>query len=164
MLIIIDMQKCFPGSKKALPQVLREIRKAKRNKEFIVTVQYGFGSRSLTAITRELRHTKHLSVNKSSNDGGIDIFHALVKCDKSNNLGAKGGIKFANIRKLRVCGVNTSACVMCTVETLSKLRIPVQVISRACVNCFPEMSEKYNISKHNDALKTMSKWTNVEVV
>lgn len=163
MLVIIDVQKRYPASKKVLPQVLQEIRKAKRCKEQIVLVMFGYKERSLPEIYKMLKGVKYLRINKDDTDGGTAIFSSLVKCDKANNLGAVG-IRFASIRKLRVCGVNTSACVMCTVETLSKLRIPVQVISKACANGFDKMSEEYNLFHHKTSLRLMKAWKNVEVI
>jgi len=157
------MQKRYPASKQALPGVLREIRKAKRKNEVIAVVRFVSREPSLRPITNAVKNTKHLDVVKSGTDGGPDLFSVLVRCDRAKNLGSTK-LRFSNIKRFRVCGVNTAACVMCTVESLAKLRIPVQVVASACANEFPDVSKKGNVLHHKKALKIMKRWKNVEVV
>lgn len=156
------MQHRFPASQKILPNVLREIRKAKRNHELVVKVQYGYRSQSLRAITKLLRNCKHLTVTKDSDDGATAIYNALIGCFHANNLGSRK-INLGTIKKLRVCGVNTSACVIKTVESLSFLRWPVEVISDACANNLGK-SETLDQRHQKISIQIMKTWRNVKVL
>jgi nicotinamidase-related amidase len=163
MLVIIDVQKKYPAAKLILPQVLKEIKKAKRNGELIALVNYG--GKALTPVYKELKGIKHLVITKMQDDGGGAIFNSLIACAKETwNLSSLPRINLSKIKKLRICGVNTSACVMKTVKSLSYTKFPIEVLSSACTNEFPKMSNEYNSIHHKISLKEMNSWKNVKVV
>jgi len=161
MLIIIDMQKEFSASEQALPSVIKEIKKARRNKEPVVIVQYEGDGTTMYRVTRELKGYKYLVVTKSTDDGGGDIIKALSAV--SNNLNSSNTYNLSRVKSIKVCGVNTSACVIKTVKTLSYLRIPIKVLSSACNN---DISDSTHTPRqhHLSSLRRMKTWKNVEVV
>lgn len=164
MLVVVDMQRMYPASEKVLPQVIKEIRKAKRRGEMICVLRYDSTSPTMRRVTNELKGVKHLTVTKCKDDGGAALLDALMDCTRNNNLSGQPKIELWKLKKLKICGVNTAACVMSTVETLSYLRWPVQVLSHACANDFDNKDKKQNQAYHDGALLLMDTWKNVEVV
>jgi len=162
MLVIVDVQKCFPASEIVLPAVVSEVRQAKRRKESIVLVQYGVGARSLGRLTRELKGYKYLRVNKHNDDGGGPLFTSLMRCMFDNRLNVQN-INLSSVKSIKICGVNTSACVIKTVRSLSFLRIPIKVLSGACANNLGHSKLHDNVC-HNMSLRRMNKWKNVQVI
>jgi hypothetical protein len=151
MLLVIDVQPIYPSSEEVLDEVIREVRKAKANKEWIMILEYGMG-RTYYRITRELQgYRKKLYARKYRNDGGREVFTAITKY--SNNLGSKN---VGRIEKIRVCGVNLSACVVATVYSI-KMFSQVEVIKRAC-------ADPTEWKSRNETLKMLSSWKNVKVV
>ncbi len=124
-LIIIDMQRQFKAAndETTISNVIREVRKAKKLKQFIILVEYG-RQYTISKIRETLKGYKYLfKVTKDDDDGSYEI----IKCILKNQLG---------VTQFNVCGVNTSYCVHDTVEGLCQFigKIPIRVIKDAC-NC-----------------------------
>lgn len=107
-LVIIDMQKQFYAANKKLiiKACQREIKRAIKNKEPIIFVEYKFHGRTmreLKDLVKDYKH-KHTTI-KESNSGAYQIHNAIQKHNLHKNL--------------RICGVNTDACVLDTVEELN---------------------------------------------
>lgn len=166
MLIIIDVQPRYKEAAYLIEsEVVAEIVKAKRNNESIVVVLYGSRTRPLKSVVEALHGYKYLSVHKTEDDGGESIFSSLLHVSNRVSYTLKHGrLNLDTTKTIRVCGVNTSACVMKTVRSLSYLRFPVTVLGYACANRFPKISIHKNNWHHNGALARMDSWKNVEVV
>lgn len=116
-LIVIDMQPAFTAHKEALKPVLREVINAKKALTDIIIVEFDLRGREWyqpsetvthPAITRSIKNYKHKHlVLKEFNDGGGEI---LEYCR----------IQGIPTNTLRVCGVNTTACVKETVRSLTE--------------------------------------------
>jgi nicotinamidase-related amidase len=154
------MQKKFPASYLVVDEVVKEINKAKNNKEVILLVHYDKGP-SIKKIQDAVRGYRHGVLKKTTDDAGSVIFDILTRVQE--NLNSKY-ISLRSVKSIKICGVNTSACVMKTVRTLSFLRIPIKVLSNACANKFPGEPDTKNIWHHKGALKRMDSWKNVQVL
>jgi nicotinamidase-related amidase len=163
MLVIIDMQKQYPASEEVLPEVLKEIKKSKRNNELIAIVN--FSGRALGRIYKAVKGARHLVINKHEDNGAKAIFNTLIDCASDNyKLDGPPRIDISKIKQIKVCGVNTSCCVLKTVKSLSYLRFPIKVLSHACANYFPDKKIADNAWLHDDSIKWMKEWKNVKVV
>ena len=161
MLVVIDVQPRFPASHLVVDAVVKEIWKARRKKESIVVVKYGHRTKFLKPVYTALKGYRWISVAKNSDDGGVVIFDAISRSGNNLNLSY---VNTHTIKSIKVCGVNTSACVLSTVRSLSYLRFPIKVLSHACANLYDNTSDKHNLWHHHGALKRMASWKNVEVV
>ncbi|HEX5704861.1 MAG TPA: isochorismatase family protein [Pyrinomonadaceae bacterium] len=160
MLVIIDCQKQFPAVERVIAPVSREIGRAKKRSEWIMVVTYG--GRTVTRIASQLRgYQKVVKVNKDYDDGSAVIFERLFAYHwrKKSALGVK---HVGRVRHLRVAGVNTSACVMKTVDGLRRF-VRVTVISDACANSANMKSPLSPEIHHKGALRRMAKWNNVTI-
>lgn len=123
-LVIIDMQDGFHSAKNpyTIKNIQKEIRKAIKHKVGIIVVEYeGFG-RTLWKL-RSLLDTYEdvVYVSKYTDDGGREVYDEII----SNRF---------NRRKLKICGVNSDACVCETALTLAN-DLPytkVEVVEDAC--------------------------------
>lgn len=113
-LCIIDMQPKYEASKKVINQVCREVRRAKKNGDGIVVLEYVCAGetpddssvRTHKKIMKTIGEYKSAYVEyKCDDDGSPEIFNVLA------------GAKLPS-EVLRVCGVNRYACVIATVEGL----------------------------------------------
>jgi nicotinamidase-related amidase len=161
MLVIIDCQTKFPASKQVVDPIVKEIKRAKKQQEWIMVVEYRGEGRTLKAITSKIkRYYKVVKVVKEQDDGSSVIFDRIFgyRWSVENNLNTK---HVGRIRHLRVCGVNTSACVRVTVYGLRRF-IKTTVIAKACANgysCTGVTPEQM----HQVSLEIMKKWKNVTV-
>lgn len=160
MLIVIDCQKKYPAVEQVIDAVVKEILAAKRRSEWVMLVTSG--GRTVARIAQHLRgYHRTVKVDKYNDDGSPAIFERLFGYHwrNSKRLGDK---HVGHVTHFRVVGVNTSSCVMKTVDGLRRFA-RVTIISEACANAvhLPGITPK---THHNAALRRMSKWQNVRVV
>lgn len=123
-LVIVDMQHEFEAAldPNVVVGVTYEIIQAKEYGSPIVIVEYdGFG-RSHDAFFSILKNYRRKAViKKNDDDGSNEVIRALKR-------------RRFNPFHLRVCGVNSDACVLATVEgLLDKLsQSKIEVVKRAC--------------------------------
>lgn len=121
ILLIIDMQKGFKSAKKksTILECKKLIRQAKRRKRPIIILEYYQEGETLPELT-ELLYDYPLTFHalKRKDDGGRAV-HKLIRQHHFN------------VDEIIVCGVNISACVLETCDSLSK-RYRIRVIKRAC--------------------------------
>lgn len=130
-LVIIDMQVPFYAAleRKTQRACIREIEKAIRDKAVIIFVEYQHHGPTLPILTDVVKKANYRRVHyltKEVDDGSTQVIELLRE-------------KHLPILNLRVCGVNTRACVYTTIRGLS-LKLPnstIKLISDAC-NCFNE--------------------------
>lgn len=139
-LVIIDMQESFLMGEfpNTIKSCRREIRKAIRNNDYIVLVEYDDEGPTIPILTKELE--------------GYD---RCITCHKDQDSAAKS-IQMACTRAgyplndIRICGVNASYCVYETVEGLCNARnlkgSTITVIANA-VNCSSHPYRKGRYSK-----------------
>lgn len=126
-LVVVDMQPCFEASLDVdvIVGVTCEIVKARQRGAPIILVEYrGFDIQDRThdAFYDLLRNYKRRAIiGKSDDDGSREILQTLKR-------------RQFNSRHLRICGVNSDACVWSTVEgLLEKLdNARIDVVKRAC--------------------------------
>jgi len=162
MLIVIDCQCKYPAVNLIAGAVVKEVLRARSRNEWVMLVT--FGGRTVKRITRHLRgYQKVVKVSKGYDDGSPAIFERLFAYHwrTNNNLNVK---HVGRVRHLRVVGVNTSACVMKTVDGLRRF-VRVTVVKNACANSadMRGMSLPPEVH-HRGALRRMSKWANVRVI
>lgn len=131
-LCIIDMQPKYDASKKVINQVCREVRRAKKNGDGIIVLEYVCAGetpddppvRTHKKIMKTIGDYKSAYVEyKCDDDGSPQIFNVLT--------GAK-----LPLGVLRICGVNRFACVIATIEGLIE-RLPesfIEIIDDAVGN------------------------------
>ncbi|MBX9691318.1 MAG: isochorismatase family protein [Cyanobacteria bacterium] len=132
-LVIVDMQPCFSAAndRATLQAIKKEIRRAKELGMPIVALEIDCFSPLQERLPRTHKRLLELLVGypryrmeeKRFNDGSNAVLWALevLGCDEEG-------------RNLRVCGVNTDACVLDTVLGLAK-RLPksrINVLKDAC--------------------------------
>ena len=109
-LCIVDMQPCFAASNKpkVLKGVMHQIRLAIRRKDSIVVVEYAScysdeGHETHQCIMEQIINSKcrFTVIKKPDNDGGEEILNACYRHRYST-------------KRLRLCGVNRTACVYYT--------------------------------------------------
>jgi hypothetical protein len=138
MLVVVDMQITFRASEEVMQGVIREIRKSRTKKEWIVILEYDQCGRTATRILKELWHySRVIRMVKYIDDGSIAVFHAMRR-------------KNIRPKHIKVCGVNTSACISKTVEGLNLLSIPITVLSNACAN--------KDMGNTSNQIKRVSNW------
>jgi hypothetical protein len=160
LLVLIDCQKKYPASEKIIDQVIRQIRKAKSRNEWILEVVSG--GRTLTRIKRHLTgYDKTVRISKTHDDGSTWIFDRIYGWHYShnNNLSVKC---IPPVKKFRVVGVNTTACILRTVNGLRRFG-QVVVISDACANGgLPDKTYDPELN-HRHGLRRMGTWKNVTI-
>ena len=131
-LVVIDMQKRFlkmiEDSKEIERKCLRLINNAAKVKSPILFVEYKECGKTISTLLKEAKSLtdKVYRVIKSYDDGGEEILYALNKYKLPEHI--------------KVCGVNTDACVAASVEgylsasfyNIKKQRPSVHVITKAC--------------------------------
>lgn len=159
MLVVIDMQPRFPATASVIKEVIIEVKQAVANKEWIIFLTVGKG-RTAYRITKHVRgYRKRLSLHKYWDDGAPEIFFALTR--RSRRLNA---FTIGQIRSIKVCGVNTGACVYSTVRSLSYLRASIKVLSHAVAQCRDGYTYEYNKTLHVTSLRAMRRLSNVTVI
>jgi nicotinamidase-related amidase len=147
-LIVVDMQPFFPSSRstRVKDHCRKEIQKAMDAGAPIIFVEYlGCGPTNPNLVKMTDYYDKTFLVRKRSDNGSSEISKLL----SSYRLPA---------RHLRVCGVNTNACVESTVYGLSRkcaIGAKIEVVAKAC-------NAGYN--GHQQGLDKMSTYRNVKVV
>jgi nicotinamidase-related amidase len=105
-LCVVDMQKLYSGCYEVLDNVAHEIDLAKRRGDFIVFLEYGVPGTLPELLKRANdKHDKVIVSRKKTVDGSKAFISAVVK-------------HRVLIKRVRVCGVNRSACVLATVNGL----------------------------------------------
>lgn len=149
ILVIIDMQTKFNSSndKNTISEVNKLILQAKTDKAFIVIAQYmNFGKTHKEFNTLVKKYKPH-------------AYAIANQCDKSRAIETKLLSHRARAPFIKVCGVNTDACVQSTVKGLCKIIMPdmkIQVVKNACNACC-------NVC-HRNGINIMSKLPNVVVI
>lgn len=131
-LVIVDMQPVFSASTNpdTVIAVTNEILMAKQNNFPIMIVEYERSGRTHSGFDTILRGYRHKArIKKADDDGSQEIVRALLRR------------KFPQSH-LRICGVNTDACVSDTVYgLLLKLHTTrIDVVKRACNTSTPDFS------------------------
>ena len=127
-LVIIDMQAKFKASKKVHQRVLQEIELAKQKNAGIIILEYGGHGPTNAELLKAAysNYTKVFRVAKGQDDGSREIANIIrIPNNKRRALLSNN---------LRICGVNTDACVQRTVEALIRHYgiKTVSVIADAC--------------------------------
>lgn len=148
-LVVIDMQEAFYAARNpyTLHNVIREIKRARKNKCGIVVVRYENSGCLLYRISQALDNYHNIDyVWKNTNDGGPEVYDSIVS-------------NYFNHDKIVVCGVNTDACVCETVETLCGY-LPytqIEVVEDACnsidFNDFSWISDLSNVFLRENVLQ-----------
>lgn len=125
-LAIVDMQYAFTASRSntVIRNCQREIIKAKKNKNPIILVEYSSQGNTIPSLVKLIKGYKRTWIAvKSGTDGSREVSNIINHYNLPRNV--------------RVCGVNTDACVQDTVEGLSKSYIisKVDVVRDACNSC-----------------------------
>lgn len=108
-LIIIDMQEAFPASHGAVKGVLKQIALAKKRRAGILVINFTGEGPLLKEVKKKLQNYKRIKYCRKNDDNGAGEAIRAIKAAKFN------------LSKLRVCGVNTGACVYQTVLGLRRL-------------------------------------------
>lgn len=137
-LIVIDVQLEFirhmRGKKRLLAQVIKTVRKARKENRHVFLVQYTGSGPTHRSIRKSLaNYDKVHVVIKRYDNGGPEIYDALY------TQGISG-------KTLTVCGVNLSACVARTVNDLVYRGYKCRLVKEATVNSWEKytpLSRKY---------------------
>lgn len=123
-LVVVDMQAAFQAATKAnvIVNVTREIIFAKMRKSAIVFLEYEGSGRTFPALT-ELTNRYPLRdvCEKWCDDGSSQVLKSL-------------GLRDFPRGRIKVCGVNSNACVLATVNGLAK-KLPnsrIEIVRDAC--------------------------------
>lgn len=145
-LCVIDMQAQFGAANGAKVQqsCVREIKKAMRDKATIVFVEYeGYGPTLpvLTNLVKDAKYKKVHHVLKQSNGGGHQVANYLKT-------------KHLTRSNIRVVGVNTSYCVLATVQGMNTHlnTSNLHIVADGC-SCHYPKSHKYGL----DAMRKMER-------
>jgi nicotinamidase-related amidase len=123
-LIVVDVQPNFPAAETVIAAVQTQVRKAMREGLHIVFLEYegDWYSPTFSEITDLAEKYEYKQVvYKTWDDGSEEVADALW-----GEWGLRAGTP------LRVCGVNTGACVADTAQGLAKKGFDVTVIQKAC--------------------------------
>jgi nicotinamidase-related amidase len=166
MLIVVDMQKAFPASYAVGYKVIREVKRARSKNEWIMLLEYEHNGRTLTKISKEVKgYPKVIRKTKLEDDGSPAVLHALMRSRRNNNLKGPHVNRIPSV--FRVCGVNTYACIIKTVEGLNRFDGKVKVISDACANyCKICKYGKEHLchNHHKQGLREMKRLKNVKII
>ncbi len=111
-LCIVDMQPCFKATEQAIPGVLKEIERAKKNNDTVIVLEYTHRlykkRQTIKPVLDALKDYRYkvAYVNKIEDDGSTEFLIVAKK------------LRFKT-EKVRVVGVNREACVFATVDGLS---------------------------------------------
>lgn len=127
-LCIVDVQKKFGPAAKVIKDTVHQIKLARRRKAVVIVVEYGYDGYDPSYIDiydALIGYNNWAVVKKNSCGGGNEVIAAM---DSNPSLQAD---------KIRVCGVNTCACVRETVRGLKNSgRFEKIEIAEAATNCF----------------------------
>jgi hypothetical protein len=136
-LYVVDMQPGYTGSLNIIDEVIREIRLAKRRKDIIAFVTlsansgYGNTHPELIDAAKAGGYKRVLYTTKLGGDGSQELM-ALMDSVRTP------------IKRVRVCGVNRSACVWNTVYGLTNVLPPDAKIEVACDATSDSVSKKWD--------------------
>lgn len=106
ILVVIDVQSGFQTAKRARAQVVKEVKRARKNKNPIVIVEYESWGDTFPSVAKAIDdYKKVVYVRKNQNDGGEKVLEAIEE-------------KGWSTRAIRFCGVNRCYCVKQTVRTV----------------------------------------------
>lgn len=145
-LVIVDMQPVFDAAQNTelISRIRGQIKQAKRRGDVILVVEYASTSNYWSAYDKYARmrtdmrlmreigdYSQVYHIMKSSDNGGWSIYRALKRLTREGYLS-----DWWTTAKYRVCGVNATACVLATVDGLSKRmpRAKIEVINSCCRN------------------------------
>lgn len=123
-LIVVDVQPNFSAAETVIPAVKTQVRKAMREGLHIVFLEFGgdWYDPTFHEITDLVENYEFKqTVSKVWDDGSEEVADALW-----GQWGLRAGTP------LRVCGVNTGACVADTAQGLAKMGFDVTVVQKAC--------------------------------
>lgn len=123
-LVIIDMQENFPASNRVLKEVLREVEIALLNSWAIVVLEYHNQGQTHAEIMSLVKtSSRHAVKTKYKDDGAREVHDACKKRGFPTD-------------RLRVCGVNTHACVNATVWSMCRFfkRSFILIVRKACAH------------------------------
>lgn len=145
-LVIIDMQPDFikyqPDIDKLIAAVIEEIKIARSNNNPIIVLEYHGNGKTDARLRKHLDDYQRTFYLKKFGDSGAS---ELLRFFEGKSWG---------VISLRVCGVNTTACVFKTVLDLHNAKMWVEVVSWACSSPTP----------HDKFLKTMEYLETVTVL
>jgi nicotinamidase-related amidase len=140
------MQPCFQASKNIINQCKKQLNRAKYFHWPIIWVEYAGYEATAKELLEHAKGLKTYRVLKHLDDGSDDILITLQKHNLNNKL-------------LRICGVNTSACVHKTVQGLSnKINSTIEIVREACNQ--PDYFPLYNC----EALCLLGSIKNVKLI
>lgn len=143
-LVIIDMQAEFPAAcnKSVISKIEKEIDKAISNNSPIVFLEYVGYKRTISKLFNRVDgYENSYFIRKYEDDGSKPLIN-LIK-----------GFKLP--KTLKVCGVNTDACVYKTVIGLTKnsSTLKIEVISKACWSDY----------SHENGLRYISEYKKIKI-
>ena len=145
LLCIIDMQPYFTAAKDTalVNRIIDEMRIFKKQKRYIFIVEYDECGRTDVRILNELDgYTKYRIIKKTNDDGSTEILECLKLVSSSG------------LDSMKICGVNTWACVFDTVIGLAEKRPDMSIVVLDNL-CSDECScEKHSISFTQYMMKT----------
>jgi nicotinamidase-related amidase len=135
--MIVDMQDQFSSSRNSQVQknCVREIKSAIRREADIIFVEYDGCGDTLPILKKAAgKYKKVHHVIKYHDDGGPEVISKIDEARLS--------------KQIRACGVNTDACVLSTITSLSYTnKLKIKVVADACNTDF--------VFCHKDALRRM---------
>jgi len=147
-LVVVDLQDSFCDNisfNRIKNNVLREIQIAKRNNNNILVLRY-VGCGPISSFVRKaiVNYRYKKTITKCTDDGSLYVNRFIEK----NNI---------KTNKIRVVGVNISACVWDTVVGLREMGYDVVVPADCCDNVYYFSIEKYRDEENVSYLKKMIK-------
>jgi nicotinamidase-related amidase len=140
-LLCIDLQPRFNihHHSRVVNNVEREIRQAIQDDAYIVLVEYQGCGPTVDQLANVAKlHSKVYRVEKSSDDGSIEVMEAIKK----------HGLP----QQLKVCGVNTNVCVYFTIYSIRK-NLPdasIEVVADACDSQWGTDKHLYGLDRLKD--------------
>jgi nicotinamidase-related amidase len=120
-LVIVDMQPSFEAANNhtTINRIIELVERAKTKHAPIIVLEYEYNSATHEKIMDSLHgYDKVVIKTKSYDDGGPEVKAALKELQVKPDY-------------IKICGVNSNACVRKTAESLSR-RYKVEIISKAC--------------------------------
>lgn len=152
ILCVIDMQPFFPASKKIIANVIKQIKKAIKNNQYIYLITYDVSSWTPP-------HDKIICEEISET---IDLYKKCFVLTKSEDSAAnviledlKNHHKIKEKYILNVCGVNLEGCIYATLKGLSVVEnVKVRLLTNSCAG---EQDPNFSLEK-------ISKLKNVKLI
>lgn len=143
MLLVVDMQDAFKASRNVLDGVEAEVKKAVRNKEWIIFLEYFGDGPTHYRLKKAVKGYKRKSfVKKDADDGSWRLIRRMDRLQLFPP-------------RIRVCGVNTNACVKKTVFGIAaRLDTKLVILQDLC----SASTKKW----HNAGIRFMQKLKGVE--